>query len=34
MECRPVFPTLWSEKSDEEKTEMKEKLEDGIGYDQ
>lgn len=29
----PVFPTLWSEKSEEEKAEMKEKLEKSIGYD-
>ncbi len=29
----PVFPTLWSEKSEEEKAEMKEKLETSIGYD-
>lgn len=29
----PVFPTLWSEKSEEEKAEMKEKLEKSIRYD-
>lgn len=33
MEHCPVFPTLWSEKSEEEKAEMKEKLEKSIGYD-
>ena len=33
MKSCPVFPTLWSEKSEEEKAEMKAKLEKSIGYD-
>ena len=33
MEQHPVFPTFWADKSDEEKTDMKVKLADGIGYD-
>ena len=33
MEQRPVFSTFWADKSDEEKTDMKVKLADGIGYD-
>ena len=33
MKSCPVFPTVWSEKSEEEKAEMKAKLEKSIGYD-
>ncbi len=33
MKSCPVFPTLWSGKSEEEKAEMKAKLEKSIGYD-
>lgn len=33
MESRPVYHTLWSDKSPEEKEQMKRELEDGVGYD-
>ena len=33
METRPVYHTLWSEKTEEEKEQMRKDLEDGIGYD-
>lgn len=33
MQERPVFSVLWSEKTDAEKADMINKLEDGIGYD-
>lgn len=33
MAERPVFNTLWSEKTEEEKEEMKKRLSDGFGYD-
>lgn len=33
MEDRPVYHTLWSEKTREEKERMRKELEDGIGYD-
>lgn len=33
MKHRPVFSTYWAEKSDDQKSEMKLKLENGIGYD-
>lgn len=33
MEERPVYHTLWSEKTREEKERMRKELEDGIGYD-
>lgn len=33
METRPVYHTLWSEKSEEEKETMRRELEDGVGYD-
>ena len=33
METRPVYHTLWSEKTWEEKEKMRRALEDGIGYD-
>lgn len=33
METRPVYHTLWSEKTWEEKETMLRELEDGIGYD-
>ena len=33
MEIRPVYHTLWSEKTWEEKEQMRRELEDGIGYD-
>ena len=33
IENRPVYKTLWSEKTIEEKEQMYQELEDGIGYD-
>ena len=33
MENRPVYHTLWSEKTMEEKETMRRELEDGVGYD-
>lgn len=33
METRPVYHTLWSEKTWEEKETMRRELEDGVGYD-
>lgn len=33
MESRPVYNTLWSEKTHEEKEQMRRELEDGVGYD-
>ena len=33
MKERPVFSTLWSEKTGEEKQRMRELLLDGVGYD-
>lgn len=33
MEYRPIYHTLWTDKSPEEKEQMKRELEDGIGYD-
>ena len=33
MKIRPVYNTIWTEKSDEEKEQMRLELEDGIGYD-
>lgn len=33
MKTRPVYHTLWSEKTWEEKETMRRELEDGIGYD-
>lgn len=33
MESRPVYHTLWSEKTWEEKEMMRRELEDGVGYD-
>ena len=33
MEVRPVYHTLWTEKSMEEKERMRRELESGIGYD-
>lgn len=33
METRPVYHTLWSEKTWEEKEAMRRELEDGVGYD-
>ena len=33
IESRPVYHTLWTEKSLEEKEQMKRELEDGVGYD-
>lgn len=33
MKSRPVYDTLWSDKSWEEKKEMRKELEAGIGYD-
>lgn len=33
IEARPVYHTLWSEKSVEEKEQMRRELEDGVGYD-
>ena len=33
METRPVYHTLWSEKTWEEKEQMRRELEDGVGYD-
>lgn len=33
MQYRPVYQTLWSEKSWEEKEQMRSDLNDGIGYD-
>ena len=33
MQTRPVYNTLWSEKTQEEKEQMRIELEDGIGYD-
>lgn len=33
METRPVYNTLWSEKTWEEKEQMRKDLSDGIGYD-
>lgn len=33
MESRPVYHTLWSEKTEEEKEQMRKELSDGIGYD-
>ena len=33
MKERPVFSTLWSEKTGEEKQRMREQLLDGVGYD-
>ena len=33
MKTRPVYHTLWTEKTWEEKEQMRRELEDGIGYD-
>ena len=33
MKRRPVYKTIWSEKTWEEKEQMRIELEDGIGYD-
>ena len=33
LQTRPVFHTLWSEKTEEEKQRMRQLLQDGIGYD-
>lgn len=33
MQTRPVYHTLWTEKTQEEKERMRNELEDGIGYD-
>ena len=33
MESRPVYHTLWTEKTEEDKAQMYRELEDGIGYD-
>ena len=33
MQTRPVYRTLWTEKTQEEKDRMRRELEDGIGYD-
>lgn len=33
IESRPVYHTLWSEKTQDEKQKMRNELEDGIGYD-
>lgn len=33
MEKRPVYHTLWSEKTWEEKEQMRQELNDGVGYD-
>lgn len=33
MNTRPVYHTLWSEKTWEEKQEMRRELENGVGYD-
>lgn len=33
METRPVYQTLWSEKTWEEKETMRRELDDGVGYD-
>lgn len=33
LQCRPVYNTLWTEKTSEEKQQMKTDLECGIGYD-
>ncbi len=33
IENRPVYHTLWSEKSDDEKEQMRQDLADGVGYD-
>lgn len=33
MKSRPVYTTIWSEKTWEEKEQMRIELEDGIGYD-
>lgn len=33
METRPVYHTIWSEKTEEEKEQMRNELLDGIGYD-
>lgn len=33
MQKRPVYHTLWSEKSAEEKEQMQRELDDGLGYD-
>ncbi|MBR6951282.1 MAG: acyltransferase [Oscillospiraceae bacterium] len=33
METRPVYHTMWNEKTDAEKAEMKNELISGIGYD-
>lgn len=33
MENRPVYHTLWSEKTWEEKEKMRRELDDGVGYD-
>jgi maltose O-acetyltransferase len=33
MKSRPVYNTLWSEKTCEEKEQMRKDLDDGVGYD-
>ena len=33
MEARPVYRTLWTDKTWEEKERMRRELEDGVGYD-
>lgn len=33
MKTRPVYHTLWSQKTLEEKEQMRRELEDGVGYD-
>ena len=33
MQKRPIYHTLWSEKSLDEKEQMQRELEDGVGYD-
>ena len=33
MQTRPVYHTLWTEKTPQEKAQMRRDLEDGIGYD-
>lgn len=33
METRPVYHTIWNEKTEEEKEQMRNELLDGIGYD-
>ena len=33
MKTRPVYDTLWSDKTPEEKARMRRELEDGVGYD-